>query len=347
MDSKKDIHWIDWTKFICMFFVYWCHIDQLGTNNFAFFVPYGLFFVNSFFFISGYLIFKKQLRLPFITDKYLFVKMQFGDDGMLPNILYKIAIPSILFSMIDYIPKTIVRGGSFSFGTFVYDTMLRGTNWFTCALCVSELIIFVFLILRKRNVWFYLFLSIPIFILGNSLNINHFVIWGDEYFPWFYKNGFAACLLITLGGVYNNYEDFLDRHIKKVGGSYFAIVLFLICCVIEIKEPWGAINASVQRGFNFSGVLFTLLSIISLIYICKSFCQNNFAKFVSRHSIGFFFLSASIPFVWCRITESCLPSGSVSFIIGVIGSFITSLIVVFLLNKFIPFVFDLRKLINK
>lgn len=63
---KKEIIWIDWVKFICMVFVYWCHVIQLGDNKSPLSIPYGPFFVNGFFFISGYLYFGKYL-----SDKYL------------------------------------------------------------------------------------------------------------------------------------------------------------------------------------------------------------------------------------------------------------------------------------
>ena len=61
MNKQNDIIWIDWVKFICIFFVYWCHVVQLGSNDSPINIPYGFFFVNAFFFVSGYLIFSKQM----------------------------------------------------------------------------------------------------------------------------------------------------------------------------------------------------------------------------------------------------------------------------------------------
>lgn len=59
---NKDILWIDYTKAISMILVYLVHsqlyygymMDNL--NNFI-----HPFYVNSFFFVSGYLLFRKQL----------------------------------------------------------------------------------------------------------------------------------------------------------------------------------------------------------------------------------------------------------------------------------------------
>ncbi len=110
------------------------------------YVPYGPFFVNAFFFVSGYLIFRKQLSEPIISsDKKVFLSDSVKKKGMLNNILFKIAIPSILFSMIDFVPKTLIRGEGLTLDTFIIDTIVRGTQWFTCALCISELLIVLML----------------------------------------------------------------------------------------------------------------------------------------------------------------------------------------------------------
>lgn len=111
--SNKEIVWIDWVKFICIVFVYWCHVGQLGNNPCPVSIPYGPFFVNAFFFVSGYLIFRKQLGSKVNTQGFKeFFTMNTSGKGMLPNIFWKIAVPSALFSMIDYIPKRLVGGGA-------------------------------------------------------------------------------------------------------------------------------------------------------------------------------------------------------------------------------------------
>ena len=64
MQSKdRSISWINTQKTICMIIIYLYHTEgRFGLNNefvHALFFP---FYVNSFFFISGYLLFKKNTR---------------------------------------------------------------------------------------------------------------------------------------------------------------------------------------------------------------------------------------------------------------------------------------------
>ncbi len=82
---RKDIVWVDWAKFIGMFFVYWCHIGMLCDTKFVFCpVPYGPFFVNIFFVVSGYLFFKKHLSKLngiYITPAKQFISLGTGQGG--------------------------------------------------------------------------------------------------------------------------------------------------------------------------------------------------------------------------------------------------------------------------
>ena len=344
---RKDIVWIDWIKTIGMFFVYWCHIGMFGTNKSGLYVPYGFFFVNAFFFISGYLVFKKYY-LPSDQDNY-FIKNQLNREGWLPSIFYKIAIPTVIFNIIEYIPKTIIDGDGISISGFLFDTVLRGTNWFTGALCISELLLFsLFVFLRKKRIWLFLMVSIPFFLLGNYLSKIQFVIWKDPAFPWFYTSGLMGLLFLVIGGVFYNYEHRIDRLMSHLGGSIFGVVLFVLFCILATIEPFRHATSSALFGYNAPGLFLSLLSIFALILIFKMFPLVKAIKYISRHSIGFFFLSAPLPFVWCKIIEHFLPTGMFSFYIGVIGAFCTAWLFVYIMNRYMPFLFDLRCItINK
>ena len=66
--------WIDYTKAFCMFLVYINHTEIYYGYN----IPYAEtiyrpFFVNLFFIVSGYLLFRKYLSLPYILFFLFFV----------------------------------------------------------------------------------------------------------------------------------------------------------------------------------------------------------------------------------------------------------------------------------
>ena len=59
--NKQELPWVNWMKFICMLLVYLNHSEifygcKLGWVGDL----YRPVFVNAFFFISGYLLFRKQ-----------------------------------------------------------------------------------------------------------------------------------------------------------------------------------------------------------------------------------------------------------------------------------------------
>ena len=211
MNKQNDIIWIDWVKFICIFFVYWCHVVQLGSNVSPINIPYGFFFVNAFFFVSGYLIFSKQMEKNEIGRNIKeFWNTNIVGRGMLPNIIFKIAIPSVIFSILDYIPKVMIRGGEMSFWMFFYETFLRGTNWFTCALTISEIIIFILLLTRLKKIHYYLLLGVAIAMIGKYLQDTNYLILENKYLPWFYKSGMIATIFLVIGGLFQKYEKKFD-----------------------------------------------------------------------------------------------------------------------------------------
>lgn len=67
--EKKNILWINILKAICIISVFWVH----SANYFGVSTPFGSYihpyYVNAFFFISGYLLFRKQLSEPLIGQK--------------------------------------------------------------------------------------------------------------------------------------------------------------------------------------------------------------------------------------------------------------------------------------
>ena len=211
MNKQNNIIWIDWVKFICIFFVYWCHVVQLGSNVSPINIPYGFFFVNAFFFVSGYLIFSKQMEKNEIGRNIKeFWNTNIAGRGMLPNIIFKIAIPSVIFSILDYIPKVMIRGGEMSLWMFFYENFLRGTSWFTCVLTISEIIIFILLVTRLKKIHYYLLLGVAITMIGKYLQDSNYLILENKYLPWFYKSGMIATIFLVIGGLFQKYEKKFD-----------------------------------------------------------------------------------------------------------------------------------------
>ena len=71
----KDINWINALKALCILFVFLRHSENYYGEDLGWFDSIFLpFYVNAFFFVSGYLLFWKQLSVPRISEtrkKYL------------------------------------------------------------------------------------------------------------------------------------------------------------------------------------------------------------------------------------------------------------------------------------
>lgn len=84
MTAQKNIFWINAVKTFAILGVFLFHVEQiygysLGKIN-DFIAPW---YVNSFFFISGYLLFRKQLSFPIVEQsKQLYINRLANGGGV-------------------------------------------------------------------------------------------------------------------------------------------------------------------------------------------------------------------------------------------------------------------------
>ena len=156
--GNKNIVWINTLKAISMICIYLVHcqfhfdyIFDSGINNIIY-----TFYVNSFFFISGYLLFWKQLSEPKIMEnRKQFLSKHGSGFVLLSNIFYRIVVPSIIFSIIIFLPSCIIQDREISIEFALYKTIGGGTFWYTSALTISELILLLLLCIRRIHVAHY------------------------------------------------------------------------------------------------------------------------------------------------------------------------------------------------
>ena len=126
-NSKKNINWINAVKAICMISVYFIHC-QFYSGYYVPGVVNGLitpYYVTAFFFVSGYLLFRKQLSAPLIEAG----RSEYAKGGgriLFQNVFFKLLIPTILFSLVEYAPKKILRGEDLCLHTLLSNTIGGG-----------------------------------------------------------------------------------------------------------------------------------------------------------------------------------------------------------------------------
>ena len=222
--------------------------------------------------------------------------------------------------------------------------MFGGVFWFTSALAVAELVSYILLITRIKNIWFYFFVSCILAIVISR--VPRFEILGDESLPWYYRTGILSCPLIAMGGVLNKYEKIIDSKFK--GGMRYVWVLSLLTCFLSYVFFPSSFTLKPTRGeMNIMGYLLVFIESISLIQVVRYFFSKKLClmNYMGRHSLGMYFLCGAVPNFTCILLKKYLGPDSVTvlFIATIVSLIITVLIVWYLYRK-VPFLFDIGNL---
>lgn len=279
---SKNITWINTLKAICMFSVYLVHSEiYYGINTISYGYILQPFYVSAFFFVSGYLFFKKNIQTVTNYNWDVFwINIQ--------NIIFRLIIPTIIFASIIYLPKLFFHSKNISITQYLYDVFGGISYWFTSALAVSQIILLCLLFLRKKTILPYLISTIIFFIIAIYLcNID------TTPFPWYYKSGLGATFFLTLGGLYQQFEHKINHHIGRIF-SLFLIAIYLICIIYDISNSELKFIITNMK-FNISGLIVSILGITSIIIVCKQLPKFKIIEYIGKNSIIFYFFSGALP----------------------------------------------------
>lgn len=324
-------------SFSLYFFVYIyhaenrAHFDFLNRNFDIFFEP---FFVNAFFIVSGYLLYRKQ--------KLIYEHVQNTSDwfneygiGYLQNILFTLVIPSIVFTSILFFPKIILRHQVFDRSLFLEHTIGGGSLWFVAALAVAQLLFFIPLLFRKLSLVLWGVYGLACLLIAVLLHKA-----GYENFPWRYQSGLCAVFFMWFGSFIFLIEKklFFDKKIFWMG-------LLVVYSVLVYKLHSLAIVGNVV--LNYQGILLSLMSSLILIAFCSWLKPNKFIEKIGRSTIGLYFLSGAVPEIVFMIAKKIIEMNDWIFVFFVFISFFASVVLNELILKYASFLLDLRKIWKK
>ena len=342
LNQKKDIYWINALKALCMIFVFFGHSELYYGYYIGIVDKFRLTFnVNAFFFISGYLLFWKQLSSPRIdanTRNYI----KNGAKNTIVNVIFKIAIPSIIFSIIVFFPKFILRGEDFTTNEFIQDTIGGTTFWFTSALVLAEFILIGLFATRIKSIWFYTIICLLLTLIGNYLFLNNIniVSWSSS-FPWHYKQALICMIYIALGGLYQKYESVIKRVLNKYVISI--LVIMFVISIVFFSEHFKYVTSLCEM--NVLCVLITILSTVLLRELCKSTPEFKILSFIGKNTMGYYFLSGAVPSIVAMIVLKFIPDLHWWMLLLIwVGNLIIATGLVMIMNKYFPWLFDLRLL---
>lgn len=338
-NSKKNIYWINAVKALAIFGVFFSHIVSaqvypIEASKFhAFISPW---YVNAFFFISGYLLFRKQLNTPLFDEPApLYIGQTGGGRKLFLNIIFRIVIPTILFAAIEYIPSCILRGKEIDTSNAIYKTLGGGTYWFTSALAVAESVLLILLLTRVKRYWLYIVACLVIGGIGMYLQDGY-----KTFEIWAYHRGIVSLIVLALGGIYWKYESFISRVMKwYVVLGLLAAYVFIIYGIsnndpnisILSLQPWGLVSV--------------ILSCVLLIELFKHLPENSVMNYIGQNTIGFYFMSGAIPVILGTLARKIVPGTHIWVVIALwVVSMGLAYLFVYVINKWLPWMFDLRLL---
>lgn len=335
--GKKDINWINAVKALCIIFVFLRHSENYYGVNLGWFDGLFLtFYVNAFFFVSGYLLFWKQLTTPKIDEsKHVYLT---GGGGRLlfQNIVFRIVIPSIIFSAIEFFPSCLIQGRGIDVGYALYKTVGGGTYWFTSALVVAELVLLLLLITRKRSIWFYFIISFCLGIVG--LIIARTGVLDNGIWAW--RQGLIALIFLAMGGFYWRYEKQIDN-LKK--WWVIAPLLALYISVVMFSKHANPLIS--MLSIEPLGFLTSAIACLLLIWFCKKMPELKTLTFIGQNSMGFYFMSGALPIIFSLLAHKMISSTSPWIMLSIwMACLVVSYVGVTIINRWLPWLWDLRKM---
>lgn len=299
------------------------------------------FYVNAFFFISGYLFFQKYFKIEFSTNMN-----RGGYYKVLKNTLFRLVIPTLLFSSIIYLPKIIFHSKEVSFENYFFDVFGGISYWFTSALAVSQIVFLTLLFTFKRtSIWFYTIVSMLLFAIGYYLNINRSSNVPQAFFPWFYQTGLEYTFIMSLGGIYCCYEKQIDKIMK------YSSIIVVLAYIFGLSYTWESQNLKclgLGGICNIPGFFCIICGISILLLIAKQLNSIKWISFIGRNSIVFYFFSGMYPAV-LGVTAQRIFSGK-SYLVTIVVAIVAVIlgaITTYVVNKYLAFMTDLRKLYGK
>lgn len=339
MDNKSII-WINAVKGICMIAVFFIHAQCLCGPDISFAsAEIHAFYVNGFFCISGYLLFWKQLTPPKVNESFS-VYLHGGGLTLFKNIAYRIVIPSVIFASFFYLPGRLVKHEEIATLDFLLETIGGRTFWFTSTLVVAEMILLLLFLSREKTIWFYITCIIAIVSLGfywASINPESFAL--DL---WAWRRGVLSLAFLGLGGLYWKYEEWIDKYLLN-WYSFFALFLLMELFLYLLGDATRLLVSMLT--LTPFGILPGAISVLLLIKICKVLPDNKILTFIGQNSLGFYFLCGGIPMLLGIVFHKFVSGEPIwgVFIVFVV-SLVVSYLIVYMLNWWTPWVFDLRKL---
>lgn len=264
--------WIDRLRGFCMLAILFDHTEIYYTGDNI--VPYNFYVMNVlllFFFLSGYLCFKKENQ---------------SWRKKLTTIFRTMLVPYLFFTTIIALPKALVHGYD------ITDTFLRilegRASWFIATLMVAESLFVLAMWISKENRWIMACLSLV--SMGGCLVFSK----GYPDLYWQLENVLMALPVLHLGYLYHQHEAFFHP-IHKLSSTFFLSLFIIFIKVYEVNIGANLLIEPIAVSHWAVFCIDFLVTTLCLIGVAKQLPRLPFLEWVGSHSLVYYFLSGGIP----------------------------------------------------
>ena len=188
---------------------------------------------------------------------------------------------------------------------------------------------------RIKNIWFYFFTTLVIGLTGMAYQRG---MYGQEIWAW--HRGIIAVMFLGFGGLYWRYENVISKYRR------WYITTGLLVLYVAILLFCKSINPNISiLSLQPLGIVTTLIACVLLIELCKVLPENKIINYIGQNTLGFYFMSGALPIVVSMLAHK-LISGS--YLAVMLTDWFVCLILAYifvkLINRWLPWMFDFKKL---
>lgn len=337
----KRVTWIDNVKFICIFFVMVSHLECPPRIFRLFFDP---FFLTAFFFVSGYV---------------------YKDCSSFKELIKKkskaLLVPWFWFGLFNIVTSHIIsftEHSSLKKEIALNLLQIRGYGdrmWFIAALFMAH-IPFYFLVKycdKNKRLFITILMYVISFVYSFFVDGNLFP-WGTNKLPWHLEYIFIVNFYMVLGYEYKNLdENILKRFDQKRNN----IIISCIYIVLVLINYIGGFTISDEFiASTFMTIILQICGVFVCIAVGKVIPNNKCVSYIGMNTLIYYGLHGKVE----SIIEVVLKKIGLyeilcmNTIAGILGGIVIVLCImaillplVWIINKYFPFVIGKKRSIKK
>lgn len=281
--------------------------------------PYYIYTTNAivlFYFISGYLIYRKEI---------ISIKKKIW------SIVKSLLVPYFIFTTFIGILKPLVRHQTLDFQEITFNILSGRASWFIAALIVAELLFII--LIKISNGKHYLLSTAAILCF-----ITFFLIPFNQQNYWQWQDALLAVTFLYLGYVYHQYKDVFHIINKPLYSSLFLLILIFIK-VFEYDVDLPMRNIAIENALLF--VADTAVWLLLVISVIKFIPRCQMIEWTGQHCIVYYFLCGGCPLIISMLMNKLgVPYD------GYLYRYLLTLLLIYLLTtaltwliyKYVPFI---------